>query len=188
MATRYLSLVAGLFLAGCGAFTTPAGYQELEPGQSYWFRYDASRRGSVMVVGDAPVRYCAEPSPDIALEVNGDGGLSVTTAAGVSADVKARLQSQVIQLAGLNSTIRFLRETLYRVCEARMANAITAVENVQLMRQIIEAAQKLAEAQSSMASAQLTNEITKAAPAGALPAVEALVPAAVAPTPASNSE
>lgn len=60
-----------IFLSGCANFIAPAREHSLDPSKQYWFDYDASRRGAVMVPNTAKIKMCSEPSPDVALTVNG---------------------------------------------------------------------------------------------------------------------
>src|SRR2546423_1561586 len=64
-----LVFIGGLLLigtsTGCSFFTPPASEEKLNPNQSYWFHYEAARRGGFLVGTDATgksnVKMCAEP-------------------------------------------------------------------------------------------------------------------------------
>jgi hypothetical protein len=70
-----LVFIVGLLLigasAGCSFFTPPASEEELNSNQSYWFHYEAARRGGFLIGtdsnGKSKVKMCAEPAPDVAL-------------------------------------------------------------------------------------------------------------------------
>lgn len=112
------ALLGALTLSGCASFAPPAGHAALESGKSYWFNYDASRRGAIFVPGDQKIHYCAEPSPDVAVEFINRLLVEVNSGdAQLDAKAQAELQSKIIALAGRTSTVTFLREALYRLCE-----------------------------------------------------------------------
>lgn len=44
-----------VLLSGCANFTSPAREHSLDSSRHYWFDYDASRRGAVMVSENANI-------------------------------------------------------------------------------------------------------------------------------------
>lgn len=169
-----LALAVALLLSGCGFFTRPADRHELEAGAPYWFDYAAERRGAILVPSRGTVRFCAEPSPDIALRQAVDLVAKAETPQGVTASGQAKFSADVIALAGRTQTILFLREALYRLCEQQLNGTVAPDQVAPLFLEILRAS-------STMAAAQFVSEIRKTS-ADKLPTVsEALAPAVTLP-------
>jgi hypothetical protein len=143
-----LLLIVVVSFYGCASFTSPARKHILEEGRTYWFDYDASRRGAILIPKHEQknIAICAEPSPDIALEILNKFKANVGTdkiAIGTEADI----QEKVIQLAKRTQTLMFLREALYRLCELSLNFQLKDEEVRELYEKVIEAAAKMAEAE-----------------------------------------
>lgn len=178
---RGLPLIAALLLAGCAWTTSPARQHELEPGAPYWFDYDAGRRGAVLVPSRGAVRFCAEPSPDIALQQSVALLAKAQTPQGITAEGSTTLSSDVVAMAGRTQTVVFLREALYRLCEQSLNGNLTQAEIGPLFAKIIETSFLLSQA-------QLVSEIRKT-PAETLPAAaDALAPATPVPLPQPDKD
>lgn len=150
----WVSAIA-ISLVGCSSFTSPARYHLLEEGKPYWLDYSAERRGTIIIPKNANnnITVCAEPSPDVALDIVdrfkanvGTGKLTV----GAEMDV----EEKVIQLAKRTQTIMFLRESLYRLCELSLNYQLDETQVRELYEKVIATAGKMADAE--LANAQQT--------------------------------
>lgn len=171
--SRPIVCLIALLLSGCATLTSPARRHQLEKGETYWFDYDAGRRGAVLVPYNgrrSGVRFCAEPSPDIALKSTVDLIAKAQTPQGVSAEGSAKISTDAIALAGRTQTVVFLREALYRLCEQSLNGNLTQDQVAPLFGQILETSHKIAQA-------QLASEISKT-PADKLPSVDNALQAA----------
>jgi hypothetical protein len=149
---------------GCASFSGPAREHLLEDGKTYWFDYDASRRGAVLIPGyeKGGVAICAEPSPDVAMEF-ANKFLAKLSYQGVTAETQAEINTKVLQLAQRTQTIMYLRESLYRLCELSVNNRLSVDQIMELYEKVIAAAEELAKAEvSQAAAAQATAEARKA--------------------------
>ncbi|MCK6588163.1 MAG: hypothetical protein HUU21_02805 [Polyangiaceae bacterium] len=122
-------------LSGCGSGVTPGyiGYTALRDGKgerTVLFGFDANRRGQIARLTDSGelIDSCSEPPPDaattLAQKASAEGSGAVTTAAAATGEGKlsgAYESSQaVIELGKRTAETLFLREILFRRCEARM--------------------------------------------------------------------
>lgn len=153
--TRVLNLivVVSFFLSvGCTSFTSPARQHELEEGKSYWFDYDASRRGAILIPKHEKknVAVCSEPAPDVAKDIIDKLRADVGTGK-LTVGVEANVQERVIQLAQRTQTIMFLRESMYRLCELSLNFQLKDDDVKNLYDKVIGTAVKMAEAESSNA-------------------------------------
>lgn len=155
----FLLLVMG---SGCASFTSPAREHVLEDGKAYWFDYDASRRGAILIpkYEKKNIAICAEPSPDVALEIIDKFKADVGTG-NIKVGAEAEIQEKVIQLAKRTQTIMFLRESLYRLCELSLNFQLDSVKVSELYEKVIDAASKMAEAELKNAEEGVTKEERK---------------------------
>jgi hypothetical protein len=130
-------LAAGL--PACASLTSPARVHELKPGQNYWLDYDASRRGTVVAAGGNSTRSCAEPSPDMALQLVADIQANMEYQ-GVDAQAKGAVATTAVKLAERSQMLLFFREALYRVCEISLNTDLSDEQIVQLYEQIVRTA------------------------------------------------
>lgn len=138
-------------LSGCAKFTQPARFHSIdEEGKVYWFDYDASRRGALLYKFDPdemsknprPIRYCAEPTPDVALSLINELKLFKPDGSGASAS----FNTSVVKLAERTQMVQFLRESLYRLCEQSINETIKYGDMKDAYLKVIEAALAMAEA------------------------------------------
>lgn len=148
MIRLFLFSVIVLNLSACASFTSPARQHMLEDGKTYWFDYDASRRGAVLIPKHEKknIAICAEPSPDVALQIidkfKADVGVKE-----VKVGAEVDIQQQVIQLAKRTQTVMFLRESLYRLCELSLNFLLPPEEVKKLYGEVINAAADMAKAE-----------------------------------------
>ncbi len=144
MFTAAVLLLASMFASGCAAHKS-----QLKDEGSYWFEYDASKRGALLVFdnekSDMKFRgYCAEPSPDVAKEILDSFELSGKYK-DLDITAKADISSKVVQLAKRSQTIMFLRESLYRLCELSLNYRLDKSDIKELYSKVIDAAITMAE-------------------------------------------
>lgn len=145
--TTALASVLLLVCSGCANFTSPGRSTALEDGKSYWFDYDASRRGTLLVVaGTGPseknLRTCAEPAPDIAFTLTSkiESELKYKD---LDAKAKGDVATQALKLADRTQMVMFIRETMYRLCEINMARPLDTLVLSQLYNKILDIALRL---------------------------------------------
>jgi hypothetical protein len=157
------ALAAALALGGCANLTSPARMHTLATNHSYWFDYDASRRGALVIsrsAADPALQTCAEPSPDVALAFTSKlvGEAKVTPPAGAGPEVAAKLdadfRSSVVELAKRTQTIMFVREAMFRLCEQALNGYLPHDQIPGLYKLIIETGAHLAEAEVAQAKAR----------------------------------
>lgn len=141
-------IMIGLVLSGCASFTSPARKHELETNKTYWFDYDASRRGALLVPqqNQQNLMICAEPSPDVALEILNKFKSDIKVEK-VEVGAETEIQEKVIQLAKRTQTVMFLRESLYRLCEMSLNFKLAPDKVQELYTNVIDAASKMADAE-----------------------------------------
>lgn len=147
-------------LSGCANFTQPARVHSVDKeGKIYWFDYDASRRGGLlykfepdeMNQNPRPIRYCAEPTPDVALSLISELKLSRPE----GAEASTSFNTSVVKLAERTQMVQFLREALYRLCEQSLNETIQYGEIKDAYLKVIDAALAMAEADRASAKAAL---------------------------------
>ena len=151
-----IGLVAlSILLNGCLHDRSTYDVRELYRDRSYWFNYDASRRGAILSPKKSKedlFHMCAEPSPDIALQtaINQLGKLNVSADSSKGqAEILAQKEfsTKVVELASRTQTILFLREAMYRLCEQQMNGAIESKDAKSLYEAVVDTSITLAEAQ-----------------------------------------
>jgi hypothetical protein len=143
-----LVLIIMSIFAGCAVFTSPARKHMLESNTTYWFDYDASRRGALLVPqqNQQNLMICAEPSPDVALEILNKFKAALKVEK-VDVSAETEIQEKVIQLAKRTQTIMFLRESLYRLCEMSLNFKLPPEKVQELYTNVINVAFKMADAE-----------------------------------------
>lgn len=136
-----------IFTSGCSTLTSPARIHELESGKSYWFDYDATRRGTILVSADSNakekvLRSCAEPAPDVALNLASkiESQLSYKD---ISGQAKGDLAINAVKLAERSQMVMFFREALFRLCEISVNSSLSSTEISNLYGRIIDTALRL---------------------------------------------
>jgi hypothetical protein len=128
--------------SGCSSLTSPGRSSELESGKSYWFDYDASRRGAILISDDKGIRSCAEPFPDVAMALASKVEANVKY---YDLDAKARgeFATSAIKLADKSQMILFIREALFRLCEISINNKMEKQDIVKVYGDIMGVALRL---------------------------------------------
>jgi hypothetical protein len=141
---------------------------ELGTNQQYWFDYDASRRGTLLLTRtNNSIAIVAEPSPDVALELLTK--LKATATSGnIQGGGEAELNSRIIELTKRSQTILFLREALYRLSEMSVNYNVSSDVVTNLYGEVLKAALTLAQAElaadqakAKMAEAELKEQERK---------------------------
>ncbi|MEX5214661.1 MAG: hypothetical protein NW703_10905 [Nitrospiraceae bacterium] len=147
-----VGLVALLLFTNCTHFTSPAREHELKSNQGYWFDYEASRRGTLLIIKDSAdtkqVTICAEPPPDIALERSQEI-LAKVSYQNIPAELQAKLGEKVAELGKRTQTVMFLRESLFRLCELSNNSTFSSDSLKVLYEKVIDAALAVAEAEKA---------------------------------------
>lgn len=154
------ALAVALALGGCS--TAPSvRIDSLQLGQPSVITTDAAARAIVILPKPGGgMAVCAEPSPDIAF----------ATVAKMIADVKLQnpnidaktqieFQTAVVELSKRTSTIMFLRESLYRTCEAGINQNLSSDQVMKLYEMAMQAALKLADAELVKNKAELAKSL-----------------------------
>jgi hypothetical protein len=131
------AMVVALFAGGCNPFTQTAGYL----GRSQFtassdehngiLGFDSNRRAAYLTLDDKGriLGICSEPPPDtaatLALSANVNASGQATAVGGATGQgtfsVNGSMSQNVTELAKITSDTLFLREVLFRRCEAKMA-------------------------------------------------------------------
>ena len=140
-------VLAVFLLVGCANFTAPARKHELSTDTGYWFDYDASRRGTIMIPKSQSATYavCSEPAPDVALDLVNKLEGNLTAEDLDIADAKGEITVSAIKLAERTQMVMFLRESLFRLCELSISNSFTADETKDMYLKVVQAALEIVE-------------------------------------------
>lgn len=125
--TRTAVLLAGLVSLGCTGPQRRAELLDLNKERASVVTMPADLRTTYLLTDDEQQRFCAEPSPDVAMEAlraiearyhaaHGPGGLS------------GEASSRVMELAGRSQLVMVARELLYRACELSVNHPDTGHE------------------------------------------------------------
>jgi hypothetical protein len=120
------------------------------PGQPYWMTTDAAARGiSILPRPDGKgLSMCSEPSPDAMLQSVTQLTAQVQAqSSGVTVDAQTQVafQTAVVELTQRTTTIVYLREVMYRICEQGMNQNLTSDQTAQLFQLAMQTALKMAE-------------------------------------------
>jgi len=140
-----ISAVAVL-LSGCANLTAPAREHSLDSSKQYWFDYDATRRGAIMVPDTAMVKMCSEPSPDAALNLVTKLEASLDKTGVGKAEGTAEFNASIVKLAERTQMVMFLREALYRLCEQSLNQKFTKEDVLSAYDKVIDTAKAIADA------------------------------------------
>lgn len=146
-------------LSGCANLTSPAREHALESNRQYWFDYDASRRGAVMVPDTAKIKICSEPSPDAALNLVSKLQASLETVDAGKVGGSAEFSASVVKLAERTQMVMFLREALYRLCEQSLNQQFSKEEVLSAYLKVIDTAKAIADADRDKAKAAAANAL-----------------------------
>lgn len=158
-----LASTAALLLSGCAALQPSTFVHAVAASQPTFIDMDASRRGVFIIPRPSGgYQFCAEPSPDVALETVTKILAEAKTSGNANIDAKAEAEfrTAVVQLSKTQVSIRFLRESLYRVCEQSVNQNLSADQVEKLTTLTISTAMKLAEADVAKNQADLAKELS----------------------------
>lgn len=117
------SILVATVLTGCGS---PYIHEKEQLGKATALTLDASKR--TLLVNDKGY-YCAEPSPDAVgtLATNMSAALSASLPSNKSgsANLNSVVTQDVVKLFERSQGIQALRDGMYRLCEARLNDAIS---------------------------------------------------------------
>lgn len=155
-----LALLCIVALSGCANLTSPARSTVLEDNKGYWFDYDAARRGTLLVPQSSQLRACSEPSPDVALALVSKLEASLGKEGVGEASGKGEFSSSVVKLAERTTTVMFLRESLYRLCEQSLNQNFTKEEILAAYEKVIDAALEIVKTDKTNAETELVKART----------------------------
>jgi hypothetical protein len=141
-----LAAMLALTLSGCAALRSPASVSELNSSRTHYVDLDATRRGVIIVPADTPVKICAEPAPDVAIESMAKIIADIKTAdPNIDAKTQAELSTKIVELAGRTQLVLVLRESLYRLCEQGLNGNLSNEQVARLYTQVLDTILKLAQ-------------------------------------------
>jgi DNA-binding transcriptional regulator YdaS (Cro superfamily) len=157
------STAALLTLSGCASFQPSTSVHTLATNQPSFIDMDASRRGVVIIprVGGGYVT-CSEPSPDVALETVTRilAEAKTSGSANIDAKAEAEFRTAVVQLSRTATSLRFLREAMFRICEQSINQDLSAEQVTKLYELAILTSLKLAEADLAKNQTELAKELS----------------------------
>ena len=162
MKRHLFALLSGaLLLSGCAALQPSTSVHTVAATQPTFIDMDASRRGVIIIPRpNGGHQFCAEPSPDVALEaVTRILAEAKTNGSNFDAKAEAEFRTAVVQLSKTQTSIRFLRESLYRICEQSVNQNLSSEQVTKLYELAITTALKLAEADVAKNQADLAREL-----------------------------
>ena len=143
-----VALLLAFSATSCASFTSPARVHKLETGSSYWFDYEGTRRGMILVsatdnAGRPAIRSCAEPSPDVAIAFSGGGEASGSQIGSVKVSAEGNGRQTINELGERTQMVMFFREALFRVCEISLNQNLDSAQISSLYKEIIQTALRL---------------------------------------------
>jgi hypothetical protein len=162
MFKRVLLLLTPLLFSGCASLSPPSSETRLDSNTGYWFSYDATRRGTVLVQTEKGIYSCSEPAPDVMtnLVANIDAKLKDEN---ITAEAKGRIAQSALQLASRTQMVMFLRESLYRLCELNLNSRLDLNQISDLYGKVIKVATDLGLAEVNQAKVIAEQERASAA-------------------------
>lgn len=158
------SIAALLFLSGCAALQPSTSVHSVAANQPTYIDMDASRRGVVIIPksGNQGYYICSEPSPDIALETVTKILAEAKTSGNTNIDAKAEAEfrTAVVQLSRTATSLRFLREAMFRICEQSINQNLSAEQVTNLYETALLTSLKLAEADLAKNQTELAKELS----------------------------
>lgn len=166
-------VLVGVLVSSCSHFTRPAERDDIDDWQTpQWFHYLAERRAGVMVpkmkrgevseYGYSQVIVCGEPAPDVAIsqvqKLLAEGNVAEKGSGKLSVD----LATQALELAGRTQTVLFMREAMYRLCEAYMNGAIFRGDVASLYAAALVTAEEMAKSGGAAAQANASSALAAA--------------------------
>jgi len=147
--TIILASVATLSLCGCSSFTSPARTKALPDANAVWMDFDALRRGGLLLKTNAGYRVVLEPAPDAALVSTVDSVTKLKLTDKLDAEQSFKVAQSLVELGEVDTTVKALRESLFRINELAVNGYLDKPEVVQLYTNALEAVLKLAQAQAN---------------------------------------
>lgn len=142
------------------SFGCSTSYHKLDENQAYWFNYDATKRGGILLPNTGKYKVVSEPSPDVVMNELSklllDGSYQL-----VSGGVQTDFQRQAVELGKRSITVMFLRESLFRLVELSINRDISEIELLKRYDKVIEAAKELALADRDAVRTTLAKELSQ---------------------------
>lgn len=153
--------ISTLALGGCAS--SPVKVHPIDdPSKPHWVEVDASRRGVLIVPRRDGKGFlvCSEPSPDVALSVATSliAELKLTNP-NIDAKTQLEFSQAVIDLSKRSQTLLFLRESMFRLCEQSLNQNLSSEQVMDLYREAMKTALKLAESELTKQQADLAKQL-----------------------------
>lgn len=148
---------SSIFLSACQALGGNVKKNTIDDAGVTVLSYNAETRGAFFRHTGKDVEFCAEPSPDVALNrsVEAAGKISAQTqGVTAAAEANAEVASQVVRLAGRNSTVVLARELLYRTCEQAAAGNLSNSDVKDNFNSVVDLIRDLGEADKISAASE----------------------------------
>lgn len=164
MKRHLFALLSGaLLLSGCAALQPSTSVHTVASNQPTYIDMDASRRGVVIIPrpGNQGYYVCSEPSPDVAIStVTSILAQVKLDNPNIDAKTEMEFKTAVVELSKRSTTLLFLRESLFRICEQSANQNLSSDQVTKLYELAITTALKLAEADLAKNQTDLAKELS----------------------------
>lgn len=147
--TMILLSSAAVLLCGCSTFTSPARTKALPDANVVWMDFDALRRGGLLLKTNAGYHVILEPAPDAALYSTVDSVTKLKLTDKLDAEQSFKVTQALVELGEVNTTVKALRESLFRINELAVNGFLEKTNVVYLYETALKSVEKLAQAQAN---------------------------------------
>jgi hypothetical protein len=163
MKTKLLLLTLPLMFSGCAYFTPLTQHKVLDPEKAYWIQYDASRRGTFYAPASKKILTCAEPAPDMGINLSRKlkGSIKLPDGTDVSG-LDSSSDITVEELAGRENVVLLAREAMFRLCERQVNNDLNEETYKELYNNVFDKVAVIAVAQAEKAKQNAISATQKA--------------------------
>ncbi|MBY0578054.1 MAG: hypothetical protein K2P57_03310 [Burkholderiales bacterium] len=150
-----------LMISGCATPQKNARVLTINDANTSVVTYPTELRGTYILRSSTGMHYCAEPTPDVALDaaqkLGASLGVKPPAGADIQASANAELSTKVVQLAGRSEVVMLAREMLYRACELTFNNPSpeNSAQALEMYRIVASLVQNLGMAERTSAEAEL---------------------------------
>lgn len=112
-----LAAVLSLLSLGCAGIQRRAVKVPLDAAHPQAVTFPAELRGVYVEPAGGAIKFCAEPSPDVAMQTLQRIAASLDGAKRVEGGLTAEASATLVELAGRSELVLLARELLFRACE-----------------------------------------------------------------------
>ena len=141
--------ITGTLVSGCRTFTKPAHAKSFHDDKVLWMDFDATRRGAVLISTNTAYKVVFEPTPDVAMGVVAEIVTKFSITNQISAENSVKITESLTSLGEVTTTVKALRESLFRISELAANNQINPEQTETLYKEALKTMIKLAEAQAN---------------------------------------